>query len=313
LGGTNQVIAVAEFYQKVDDLHQEISAAQRRSWLVVGLAMLVMYMLLAGLVRRASDTIERQQVALSQQVDQLTELLGQNETLRERIRRAAARFTAFNERFLRRFSAELHDGPLQDLGLAMLKLDHVDEYFAKLRKAKSDHETIGDDLGAIHSSLQRAINEIRSLSAGLGVPQLYEMTFPETVSRAVNAHEQRTHTKVTLNLTCVPDKVSLPVKITVYRLVQESLHNAFRHAKGMGQQVNVSCDNGLAMVEVSDTGPGFHKEESSRWDKHLGLVGMRERVESLGGTFLVESAPGQGTKVMAKLSLQGVEEHEEEE
>jgi signal transduction histidine kinase len=80
----------------------------------------------------------------------------------------------------------------------------------------------------------------------------------------------------------------------------------------MGQQVNVSCDNGLAMVEVSDTGPGFHKEESSRWDKHLGLVGMRERVESLGGTFLVESAPGQGTKVMARLSLQGVEEHEEE-
>ena len=134
LSGTNQVIAVAEFYQKVDDLHQEISAAQQRSWLVVGLAMLVMYALLAGFVRRASDTIERQQVSLSRQVDQLTELLGQNESLRERIRRAAARFTTINERFLRRFSAELHDGPLQDLGLAMLRLDHVEAYFGNLAR-----------------------------------------------------------------------------------------------------------------------------------------------------------------------------------
>jgi signal transduction histidine kinase len=313
LGGTNQVIAVAEFYQKVDDLHLEISAAQQRSWLVVGLAMLVMYALLAGFVRRASDTIERQQVALSQQVDQLTELLGQNEGLRERIRRAAARFTAVNERFLRRFSAELHDGPLQDLGLAMLRLDHVEAYFAKPRKTKSNNDSVGDDLSVIHASLLRAMDEIRSLSAGLGVPQLQELTLPETVTRAVNVHEQRTHTKVTLNQSCIPDKVSLPVKITVYRLVQESLHNAYRHAKGLGQQVDVSCMNGQAMIEVSDRGPGFSKEQSSWWDKHLGLVGMRERVESLGGTFRVESAPGQGTRVIANLSLQGVEEHEEEQ
>ena len=312
LGGTNQVIVVAEFYQKVDDLQQEISAAQQRSWLVVGLAMLVMYALLAGFVRRASDTIEHQRVALSQQVDQLTELLGQNETLRERIRRAAARFTTLNERFLRRFSAELHDGPLQDLGLARLRLDHVDAYFAKLRKNKLNINSVGDDLNVVHGSLQRAMDEIRSLAAGLGVPHLHEMTLPETISRAVNAHEQRTHTKVILTLSDVPDKVSLPVKITIYRLVQESLNNAYRHANGIGQQVIVSCLNGQATVEVSDRGPGFNKEQSSWWDKHLGLVGMRERVESLGGTFFVESAPGQGTKVTANLSLQGVEDHEEE-
>jgi signal transduction histidine kinase len=313
LGGTNQVIAVAEFYQKVDGLHQEISAAQQRSWLVVGLAMLVMYALLAGFVRRASETIERQQLALSRQVDQLTELLGQNEVLRERIRKAAAGFTALNERFLRRFSAELHDGPLQDLGLAMLRLGHVETYFAKPRKTKSNEHAVEDDLGIIHSSLLRAIEEIRSLSAGLGAPQLNELTLSETVSRAVNAHEQRSHTKVALHLSCVPDKVSLPVKITIYRFVQESLQNAYRHARGLGQQVLVSGMNGQVRIEVSDRGPGFSMEKSFWWDKHLGLVGMRERVESLGGTFLLESEPGQGTKVIANLFLQGVEENEEDQ
>lgn len=313
LGGTNQIIAVAEFYQKVDDLNREINAAQQRSWMVVGTATLVIYLLLAGFVRQASDTIERQKFALSQHVDQLTELLNQNEGLRNRIRRAAARFTTLNERFLRRFSSELHDGPVQDLGLAMLRLDNVEDYFSKQRKPIANNNSVGDDLDVIHGSLQRAMEEIRSLSAGLGVPQLNELTLPETISRAVKIHEQRTNTKVTLNISDIPDEVSLPVKITIYRIVQESLNNAYRHAGGLGQQVTVSSVNRQIRVEVSDQGPGLREESASWWDKHLGMVGMRERVESLGGTFHVESTPGQGTKILANLSLQEEEEHEEEQ
>jgi len=307
LGGTNQVIAVAEFYQTVGDLQKEIIAAQRRSWLAVGLAMLVIYALLAGFVRQASDTIEHQQIALQQQVNQLTELLTQNESLRERIRRAAARFTTLNERFLRRFSAELHDGPLQDLGLALLRLDPVVEQISPI---KPDNGSVKDDLDVVKSSLQRAMEEIRSLSAGLGVPQLNELTLPETLARVIHVHEQRTRTNVALNLFSIPDQVSLPVKITVYRLVQEALNNAFRHAGGREQQVNVGYQAGQITVEVSDHGPGFHYDEGSWWDKHLGLIGMRERVESLGGNFHVVSAPGKGTKVVANLSLEGAGEQD---
>ena len=309
LGGTNQIIAVAEFYQKVDALDREIAAARQRSWLVVGTATLVIYLLLAGFVRQASDTIERQKSALSQHVDQLTELLDQNESLRNRIRRAAARFTTLNERFLRRFSAELHDGPLQDLGLAMLRLDNVEAYFSD----QHNNSPVGDDLVVIHSSLQRAMEEIRSLSTGLGVPQLHDLTLPETISRVVRVHEQRTRTSVVLNLSNVPEWVALPVKITIYRLIQESLHNAYRHANGLGQQVTVSCVDNQIKVEVSDQGPGLGKESASWWDKHLGMVGMRERVESLGGRFRVESAPGQGTRIIADLSLQEEEEYEAEQ
>ena len=311
LGGTNRIIAVAEFYQKVDPLQQEINAAQQRSWLVVGLAMLLMYILLAGFVRRASDTIEGQRAALGRQVDQLTELLGQNESLRERIRRAAGGFTTLNERFLRRFSAELHDGPLQDLGLALLRMDHVEAAFSAARNSRAERETTAEDLNVIEASLRRAMDEIRSLSAGLGVPQLNELSLPETVARAVHVHEQRTHSEVALSSSDLPEQASLPVKITVYRLIQEALHNAYRHAQGLGQQVQVSCRDGMVTVQVSDQGPGFIKVESSEWDQHLGLVGMRERVESLGGSFRLESAPGQGTRVIANLPLRGANENEE--
>jgi signal transduction histidine kinase len=145
------------------------------------------------------------------------------------------------------------------------------------------------------------------------VPQLSELTLPETIFRAVKIHEQRTGTKVVLNMSDVSNEVALPVKITLYRIIQESLNNAYRHAGGRGQHVTVNCVNSQIRVEVSDQGPGLRKESASWWDKHLGIVGMRERVESLGGTFRVESTPGQGTKILANLSLQEEEEHEEKQ
>lgn len=310
-GGTNQIIAVAEFYQITDDLEQDIAASQQRSWLIVGLAMLVMYLLLAGFVRYASDTIERQQTRLSQQVSQLTELLAQNETLHERVRRAAARTTALNERFLRRISAELHDGPAQDLGLALLRLDHVVARYTAHHLFNSNGQGVAEDLNIIQSSLQRAMQEIRALSAGLGVPQLKDLTLTETLGRVVRVHEQRTNTKVSLNLQQPPEQASLPLKITLYRLVQEALNNAYRHAGGVGQQVYVGCMANQLQVKVSDQGPGFSGGQTAGWDKHLGLVGMRERVESLGGCFRVESTPGRGTTVIADLSLQGAEDQDE--
>jgi signal transduction histidine kinase len=310
LRGTNQVIAVAEFYQVATDLEQEISAARQRSWLVVGGATLVMYLLLAGFVQQASNTIVRQQTELNQQVVRLTELLGQNEALHERVRRATARTTALNERFLRRISAELHDGPAQDLGLALLRLDHVAARYAAHHSLEANNPA-GEDLDIIQISLHRALQEVRAIAAGLGLPQLNPLNLADVLARVVRVHEQRTKTKVELCLSNLPEQAPLPVKITMYRLIQEALNNAYRHAAGQGQQVLVVGEGSQLRVEISDRGPGFNGTPSGEWDKYLGLVGMRERVESLGGLFQIQSQPGQGTKIMAHLSLQGVEVEDE--
>ena len=303
MGGTGQIIAVAEFYQRVDDLNRELAAARQRSWLMVGLAMLVMYLLLGGFVRGASITIDQQRAVLSTQVKQLTELLAQNETLHERIRKAAARFSTLNERLLRRFSAELHDGAAQDLGLALLRLDHVVEQAGQ--RELVDPAGLRDDLDVIQGSVQRALQEVRSLSAGLGLPQLAQLSLAGALARAVRAHEQRTGTKVETRMEDLPEDVSLPVKIAAYRLVQEALNNAYRHAGGLGQSVAAGCQNASLEVRVSDAGPGFEPGESPGSTQHLGLIGMRERVESLGGTFDLQSAPGSGTRITAVLPLGG--------
>ncbi len=296
LQGHDQIIAIAEFYQTVDDLEQEVADARRRSWLVVGAATAAMYTLIAIFVRRASDTIALQQ--------------RQNGELNERVRRAALRTTALNEHWLRRISAELHDGPIQDLTQALLALDWQSEVGENDRGAGLGENDDARNLESIRRSVHYALQELRGISGGLALPQLNDLTLTEVIRRVIRTHERRTGTSVNLSLIHLPQYASLPVKITVYRVIQEALTNAYRHADGAHQAVLVCGQGDHIEIKVSDRGPGFAAIASSDGTKHLGLVGMRERVESLGGYFKVDSQPGQGTRVTAHLSLEAVSQYE---
>lgn len=303
--GTDRIIAVAEFYQTVDALEREISAAKWRSWIAVGGATLTMYLLLSGIVGRGSKTIVRQRHDLEEKVDRLTTLLAENQMLHERVRLAATRTTTLNERFLRRLSSELHDGPAQQIALALLRLDSVGAYCA----ACTVHDPIGReentaDLDRIQTSVHHALQEIRAISSGLRLPELGALTLPEAVARAVRMHERRTGTTVLLERDALPDDVPLPVKITVYRVIEEALNNAYRHGGGIEQRVALGMDARALHLEIADRGAGFDGLPVTDSDQHLGLIGMRERVESLGGDFGIESEAGRGTTVRIQIPLQ---------
>jgi signal transduction histidine kinase len=196
--GTNRIIAVAEFYHPLDALEDEITEARLQSWLVVGLGTLLMYLLLAGLVQRGSNTIRRQQAALEMHVAQLTDLLAQNAELHQRVQRAARRTAELNERFLRRISAELHDGPAQDLALALLQLDSLHPPPNTSSPTPPHVPDSGDDLERIESSINHALQELRAIAAGLRLPELEHLSLAEAVNRAVRSHERHTLTEVKL-------------------------------------------------------------------------------------------------------------------
>lgn len=301
--GTDQVIAVVEFYQSVDKLDVEIAARQRIGWFTVSATAAVIYLVLAGYVRWADKTIGRQQAALSEQVTQLTELLAQNEELRSQMGHAAVLAAALNEQWLQRISADLHDGPAQDVGHALLRLGAVignseaQPAEGALSLQRQEH------LPAIQTALSRALQELRDISGGLGLPQLGELTLADTVNRAALAHEWRTGTKVVLDSEGLPEHASLAIKVATYRLIQEALNNAYRHAGGTGQQVRVRSEAAQLSIEVIDQGPGFDIQQLANLTNHFGLAGMRERVKSLGGSFAVESGINRGTKVTARLPL----------
>ncbi|HLB48177.1 MAG TPA: sensor histidine kinase [Anaerolineales bacterium] len=302
VAGASNIVAVSEFYQTTDELDREVRAAQWRSWLVVGVATLAMYLLLAGLVGRASNTIVAQQEELRDKVAQLTALLAQNGQLHERVRRAAARTTALNERFLRRLSADLHDGPGQDLSLALLRIEAVADVCAECAVAVVKGRTVGDDFRTIQTSLESALKDLRAISAGLRLPEIGRLSLAETAERAVRDYERKTGQTVALAARGLPIEAALPVKIILYRLLQESLANGFRHAGGVDQRVEINSADGQLLIAIRDSGRGFDPKAVNA-DGHLGLAGMRERVELLGGTFEVISAPDKGTAISAHLPL----------
>ena len=303
--GTDEVIAAAEFYYATDDLDAELAAAQRRSWLVVGGGTLLIALLLAAFVQRIGDTIRRQQQALAGQVTQLTALLGQNQELHERVRGAAARTAALNERFLRRFSAELHDGPAQEISLALLRLDHVAALCGSPGSNGAANADMERELELIQGSLRRSLSDVRATSSGLLLPHLGGLTVAQTLDHVVRGHQRRTGAGTELTLRDLPEQAPLATKIALYRIVQEALNNAARHAGGAGVTVTVTGVGDHILAEIADTGPGFDPTAAEGSEAHLGLVGMRERAESLGGQFRIDSAPGRGARAIASLPLGG--------
>jgi signal transduction histidine kinase len=297
--GVGNVIAAAEFYHSTDELTRESRAAQLQSWVMLGATVAVMYLLLFALVRRGSQTIEAQQGQLNGKVTQLTALLAQNKELHDKVRLAAGRTAALNEVFLRRISSDLHDGPCQDMGLALMQFEALS---VACQGEVHGPFSSSEAFGSIRTALRSALADLRAISAGLQLPEIDPLSLGEIAARAIRDYERKTGAVVTLSMANPQAAASLPVKITLYRLLQESLGNGFRHAGGVGQHIELKAMAGRMRVEVSDRGEGFDPGTVVR-DAHLGLAGMRERVEILGGSFDVQSMPNQGTTVRVTLPL----------
>ncbi|NMM08485.1 sensor histidine kinase [Polaromonas sp.] len=300
--GTGTVIAAAEFYHSTDQLALESRAAQLKSWLMLITTVAVMYLLLFALVRRGSKTIVEQQGELNDKVTQLTALVTQNDQLHDKVRRAAARTAALNEVFLRRISADLHDGPGQDMGLALMQFESIGETCMVCPGISHGPLSGTEEFRVIRASLQSAMADLRAISAGLQLPEIDKLSIREIAERAIRDYERKTGATVALNTVNGQAPASLSVKITLYRLLQESLTNGFRHANGSEQHVEAKAEDGRLIVEVSDRGTGFNPAAIVP-EGHLGLLGMRERVEILGGSFDLQSTVGQGTTIRVALPL----------
>ena len=281
--GSGRVIAVTEFYQLPDEMEAAVGAAQLNAWAVVALVAVVSYLLLAGLVKQGSDTIDRQQVALRERVADLSATLEQNARLHRRLRRAADRTTALNEAGLRRIGSDLHDGPAQTLALALLRVDEP-------------------EAGAVVSeAVTSALADLRLIAAGLRSPAFDAMTVEAVVRRAVREHERRTGHGVGMAVDSVPANAPDVIKIGLFRVLQEALSNASRHAGGKDIEVVLAGTPTGIRLEVLDGGPGFNPDDI-RSDA-LGLAGMRERAELLGGTFAVQRRETGGSIVELELPL----------
>lgn len=294
-----KIIAVAEFYHSMESLGREIHTAQQRSWLLVAVATVAIYLVLLSLVRRANTTILDQQRDLRQQLQQLRVLLDENDRMRERLSAAGASTTALNEEFLHRIAADLHDGPAQTMAFALMRFDELAEAYSAHELAQGD---TAQDLKAVHGALQSSLRDVRNIAAGLAIPGIADLSLGDTARRAVHDFERISGLVVRLNIDDPLGEAALAIKITLYRLLQESLTNSWRHAQGDAPQVHIHQSAGQIGVEITDQGIGFDLQVAAKSGR-LGLALMRERVRLLGGTFEIDSAPRRGTHICATIPL----------
>jgi signal transduction histidine kinase len=293
---TGEIIAVAEFYERADELARELADAQRKSWLVVSGVFLTSGLLLFGIVQAGGRTIERQQADLETQLVETRRVSEQNRALRERVMAAATRSTAQAERVMQRVGLDLHDGVAQHLSLASLRLDEA------LRGAG------GSEAGTVRDALDAAMRELRAISRGLALPDLEHLDAEAVVRRAVDDHRRAFGTEVALETGADGAAPRLPyaARLCLYRFLQEGLSNAHRHAGGTGVAVSFRAGPGGVEATVSDRGPGFDPAAAValRADGGQGLLGLRDRAETLGGQVRVHAAPGEGSQITLTLPVE---------
>jgi signal transduction histidine kinase len=203
----------------------------------------------------------------------------------------SARLVRAQEDERRTLARELHDEIGQSLSAIMMEAGNVE--------SSAPSSEIRDRVSSINATAEKTLNVVRDLALLLRPSMLDDFG----LLPALNWHAREMSKRTGLNVRVSADDASgnLPEEHTtcIYRLVQEALHNAARHAGARNLQVTVKSEGERVVFSVQDDGSGFDKTMV----RGLGLLGMEERVGRLGGTFQIDSQLGRGTTISAQLPL----------
>ena len=198
-----------------------------------------------------------------------------------------------------RMARDLHDGPVQGVSAASLSLEAVLMMIrgGQVQKAADTLEKIREELAEEGDSLRRLMSDMRP-------PVLDERGLVPALREILARFGRETGVKTRFAARSLVD-VPPDLETLAYRVVQEALTNAGKHAEATELSVNVEAVAGSLRVEITDNGRGFEANQAREYLRagRVGLASMRERTELANGSFMVRSGPGQGTSIVATLPL----------
>ena len=212
----------------------------------------------------------------------------------ERIKDLAGRLIVAQEDERRRISRDLHDDLNQRIAALTISISN------RKRRLPDSREEIVDRLSELQLGAVDLAENVRVLSHQLHSAVL-EHAGLESALRAT-CDEFASHTGIAVDFSAEGDAEPVPrdVALCVYRVVQEALRNVEKHAAASRASVLLRCEGRDVSALVADEGGGFDYDEAKRRNG-LGLVSMEERVRLLHGTLEVDTAPGRGTRLRARI------------
>ncbi len=223
------------------------------------------------------------------------EALQQRETLRRNLLRQCVRAQE-DERA--RIARELHDETSQTLSAFALELGTVRTLLKNNKSLTLKVEHLQDLSREISQGLYRLMGDLRPA-------QLDDLGLVPAIKFLLEQETSASGVRTSIKLVGEPRRIDPLVETVLFRVAQEAINNIVRHAGTSEAQLRLTFEAKQVYLTIADAGIGFDAGTSFTAPRGWGLAGMRERVESVGGTFNLESSPGLGTLVSAVIPLNG--------
>jgi PAS domain S-box-containing protein len=198
----------------------------------------------------------------------------------------------------RKVATELHDGIgtyVSGLSLALGKMRTF------LEEANPEHQKV---VAECRDLIHAAAEEIRAISYLLHPPTMEEMGLRSTLEWLARGFSSRRGITISLQLATDIGRLQAETELTIFRVTQEALDNVYSHSGSSTAAVRLFRESATVVLEVTDQGRGMEPPSAGSVPEFtVGISGMRERVEGLGGKFSIESVSGQGCTVRAALPL----------
>ena len=208
-----------------------------------------------------------------------------------RLRGLSRRLLSVQEEERIRIAREVHD----ELGQALtaLKID--------LQQAGRDHRVTGEPLNAIAQKIDQIVELVRRIASDLRPAILDDLGLAAALEKQLRRVRESTGIQTTLTAGDEP-ALDMLSGATLYRIAQEALANVVRHSGASRVDLSLETGDATATLVIRDNGRGMTREQATG-PESLGILGIRERAELLGGVVAIESEPGQGTTVSVTLPL----------
>lgn len=252
-------------------------------------------------IRSVENSIERAESIGSQMsvvLEYLSGELGQVTRIVESVKNRqmiGLKIILAQEEERKRIAREIHDGPAQMLANLVLRTEIVERMLHK-----QEFGMVQDEVLDLKGQVRYSLEEMRKVIFNLRPMALDDLGLIPTLRKYVHDYEEKTKIRTSFETRGKEHRLSSAMEAAVYRLVQEALSNAAKHAYPSYVLVEITYQAQLIKIVVKDNGLGFNvKKVSEQVNREsFGLVGMRERVELLEGRMEIQSAENQGTTIV---------------
>lgn len=236
-------------------------------------------------------------------------LLAQSLLMQLQLRNLSHRLLLAQEEERKLISRELHDEISQILTGINVQLSTLEI------EAATNNQNLKRKIASTQRLVEKSVDVVHRFARKLRPAMLDDLGLIPALLAFMKEFGNRTG--ILIDFISVPTKRIGPldcIKRTVlYRVAQEALTNVEKHAKASRIKVSLQLEQDAVCMEIRDNGSAFsvERELKTRRRKHLGIVGMRERVEMVGGVFSITSTPEQGTVVIVKIPFEDCEKPED--